>query len=161
MTVRYLEGDERKKAQHWLDDAVQEALKSRCEKSKRGVIIVKNNFVLGRGCNNPPADMPCVPDVCKPVCGRYCVHAEQNAIIDALNKGFYLKDSQMYHVRMKEGVVVDSREPCCIDCSKLVLQLGIAEFVMKTEVGMCAYGAQEFHDASLAYVLRNLVDRNS
>lgn len=152
--MQVLDGKERDVAQHWLGVAVNEALKSRCEQSQRGVIIVQNNVLIGRGCNNPPLEMACVPETCYKICAQYCVHAEQNAILNAADS-HQLSGATMYHVRVKNHVVMPSKEPCCVECSKLVLQSGIAEFVMKTEQGVCRYAAQEFHELSLTYLVKH------
>ena len=147
--MRYLEGSEASEAQYFIDEAVKEALKSRCDKSNRGVVLVKDSAIIGRGSNNPPLAIQCIPDYCRQICSQYCVHAEQNALFDALKKGYDVAGSRMYHIKVKDGEVKDSKKPCCVECSKMVLASGIGEFVLKLEQGLCVYGAQEFHDLSL------------
>ena len=150
--MRYLQGEEIAKAEKYMAEAVQEALKSRCNKSKRGVVIVKDGQIIGRGQNNPPLDIECKPSYCGPICGKYCVHGEQKAILDALGNGRGLEGSRMYHIKVKEGRAVNSGQPSCVDCSKLILEARIAEFVLKHDKGYGLYGAREFHELSLKHL---------
>lgn len=147
--MRFLQGEEVAEADRCIDLAVQEALKSRCSKSKRGVVISKEGDIIGRGANNPPLDMQCKPDYCYQICNQYTVHGEQNAILDALRNGHELSGSRMYHIKVKEGEVRTSGQPSCVQCSKLVMQSGIAEFVLKHDEGYGLYDAREFHELSL------------
>ena len=147
--MRYLEGKEIIEANKYIEEAIKEAEKSLCNKSKRGIIIVKNDIIIGRGFNNPPLDLLCEPEYCYPICNQYCIHAEENAIFDALMNNYDLNGSRMYHIKIKEGEVRTSGMPSCVNCSKKILHLGIAEFVLKHDVGYRVYSAREFHELSL------------
>lgn len=59
-----------------------------------------------------------------------CVHAEWNAIIDALqNHPKEIKGSTLYFMRVNdEGEFTEAGEPYCTVCSRLALQSGIETF---------------------------------
>src|SRR3989344_5912176 len=104
--MRYLKGLEEEMAQHWIKLAAEEAKNSRCSKSNRGVVIVKDDItLLGKGTNNPPGKVECLTERCYEICNEYAVHAEQNAIIEALRNGKNIEGSRMYHVKVKNDVI--------------------------------------------------------
>lgn len=142
--------------QMYIDAAINEAWKSSCWKSKRGVVIVKNGAIIARGHNDPPKGMLCTytdePPKCFDICSKYSVHAEQNAILDGLLKGKNLKDSKMYHMKIKHGKiesVLPVKSKGCVDCSKLILQLEIAGIFLQHDDGYAFYDAKELHELSL------------
>lgn len=144
-----LKGKALEDAIRYTQIAVCEAANAACAKDTRGVIIVKDDLVIGRGANHPPKPFVCSPDYCKDICRTYAVHAELNAILDAYKNGHDLRGAQMYHANVKDGVLVDSRKPRCADCSKHVLTVGIERFILKHAEGYTSYGAEEFHRLSL------------
>jgi len=92
--VRYLFGNEEKKALEYISKATIVAQNATCERSKCGSVIVKLDEIIGSGFNSPPHDLEeqrrcsCSKDsyhkkVTDKTC---CVHSEQRAIIDALKK---------------------------------------------------------------------------
>jgi len=109
--------------------AFRESQNANCTKGKVGAIIVLDDKVLGKGNNS-------VPKKCKPCTTKTClrkkynlksgekqelcrvVHAEQNAIINALKNGFDLNDSTIYV----------TKSPCMI-CAKLIINVGIKKVV--------------------------------
>lgn len=148
--MRYLKGQEILEADIYFKECEQEASKSRCQKSQRGVIIVRNGDILGRACNNPPLELLCKPEECHGICNQYCIHAEDRAIHEANAQGLDLRGSRLYHLKIKEGTVRPSMDPSCPNCSKWILESGIAEVVLKREIGYSLYDAEEFHERSLA-----------
>ena len=81
-----------------------------------------------------------------------CVHAEQRAIINALNNGESVKGSTLYFVRVNEkGEMIFSEKPYCTICSKMALDVGIKKFALWHEDGICVYGIEEYNDLSFAY----------
>lgn len=152
--MRVLSGKEAEEAQHYIDEAVKEAVKSPCKHSKRGVVIVKTGVVIGRGYNNPPGEMQCNPEFCEPICAQYCVHAEENALLSALRMGYDPQGARMYHIKAVDGRAQDALGPSCVECSKLVLQTGVREFVLKQEQGLVCYEAAEFHRLSLECLMK-------
>jgi len=147
--MRYLEGSELEEAVKWMEVAVRTAENSPCRTDKRGVIIVKDGKLIGKGFNAPPIPFKCEPNYCGDSCRVPAVHGEMNAIFDAANNSYDVKGARMYHAKVEKGILQDSRKPRCADCSKHVLQAGIAEFVLKHEEGFTVYDAEEFHRISL------------
>lgn len=128
--------------------AVAEANRSPCQRSKRGVVIVKDGKVIGRGHNSPPPGFAC-DGSCRERCRDYAVHAEKSAMFDALRKGFSLNGARGFHMKSVEGKGVVSGTPSCVHCSKDMLFFGLSEFVLLDENGFALYGMEEFHDLTL------------
>ena len=82
-----------------------------------------------------------------------CIHAEQRAIMDALiNNSDKLFGSRLYFIRLDEDDVPSKAgNPYCTICSKMVVDVGIQEFVLWHEKGICVYDSQEYNDLSYAY----------
>ncbi|MEK6923416.1 MAG: deaminase [Nanoarchaeota archaeon] len=153
--MRYLEGEEKEAAIIYSRAAFLEVINSTCEKSKRGVVIVKDNKIIGKGTNNPPGNFECNLKDCYDICRNYTVHAEQNAILDALENNHNLEDSNLYHVKFKDGIPQYSGAPSCVECSKLILQAGIEEIVLEhKDKEFALYSAEEFHLLSLESLKR-------
>ena len=150
--MRYLTGVDAEATRRYMSEAEIEARRSPCAKSKRGVIIVNNGDIVGRGFNGPPRGIECEPDVCMSVCSHYAVHAEQNAILDALTNGRPLQGATMYHIKVKEGAAKPSERPDCGQCSKISIQAGVAELVLWHPDGYAAYTTREFFDASMRLI---------
>ncbi len=151
--MRYLQGKEIEETELYIKTAILEAEKSVCSKSKRGVVIVKKlsdeNVVVGKGYNTPALGRICYPKHCYNICNQYCIHAEQNAIFNALSNVHNLKNSRLYHIKVKDGEVKNSGQPSCIECSKLILKVGIEGIVLKHDEGYGLYSSEEFYDLSL------------
>lgn len=68
--------------------ALKEAKKSLCARNKRGVVIVsQRGLEIGIGTNAPPLGLICELRYYEPTCKDYAVHAEMNAIVDAVRRG--------------------------------------------------------------------------
>lgn len=139
------------------------AMQSPCAKSKRGVVLFnprqaereastvpsvpdaveraafRANFVIvSGGFNGPPAPFVCRDTmVCRSACRDVCLHAEQRAIIAALG-GDDVEYLELVHVKVVDGVVVPGGAPSCLQCSKLVVDVGIR--------GVWLFEAQRWHD---------------
>lgn len=148
-------------AKPYFNEAVKEALKSTCLRSKCGSVIVKNRNIIGKGFNSPPGNLEsqrkCLVDkknyeekVADKTC---CVHAEQRAIMDALEKNpDKIKDSVLYFIRLGENnQMKKSGDPYCTHCSKLALDSGIKEFVLWHEKGITSYDTEEYNLMSFDY----------
>ena len=113
--------------EYYMNIAVQTSLRSTCIRRKVGAIIVKDNRILSTGYNGAPSGLPNCCDDCKR-CYRsahnipsgqmldmcYAVHAEQNAILNAMKTGEDLRGASLYV----------NTYPCAT-CMKLTLQVGI------------------------------------
>lgn len=115
--------------EYYMNIAVQTSLRSTCIRRKVGAIIVKDDRILSTGYNGAPSGLPNCCDDCKR-CYRsahnipsgqmldmcYAVHAEQNAIMNALKTGEDLKGAALY---------VNTYP--CVTCFKLTVQAGIKD----------------------------------
>jgi deoxycytidylate deaminase len=156
--MELLEGSGLEKAIKYTYIAAKIAETSPCKREKRGVIIVKSSIIIGTGVNSPPCPFQCEPDYCGESCRVPAVHAEMNAILNVENR-HYLEGAVLYHAKIdEEGVLQNSRKPRCADCSKHILQAGIAGVVLKHEEGYVFYDSREFHLISLGnFRKRNLI----
>lgn len=137
--MRYLSGDEEKKALEHINNVAGVAKNATCERSKCGSVIVRLDEIIGSGFNSPPQDIEeqrrCSHSkdfyhkkVTDKTC---CVHAEQRAIIDALRKNSdKLSGSRLYFVR---------------------LDVGIVEFVLWHDEGVCVYDTKEYNELSFQF----------
>ncbi len=130
-------------------EAAREAhLHSGCLRSRRGAAIWEPGDVVPRaiGSNKPAVGSCDGTDACKKVCGRICVHAEQEALLRCPDA----REAEMLHVKVDEtGEIVASGGPSCDQCSKLLLHAGIAGMWLLHEDGWRRYTALEFHEATL------------
>jgi len=123
----------------YFEEARKMATMATCNQAKCGsVIVAKDGRIIGRGYNGPPlgdesqrmCDVELHPKD-KPDSDRTCcVHAEWNAILDALkNHGDLVEGSTLYFMRVNpKGEKTGAGKPWCTVCSRLALQSGIAEF---------------------------------
>lgn len=159
--MRYLSGDEERKALEYIIGAAEVAKLATCERAKCGSVIVKDNTIIGSGYNSPPSEKEnqrrctCAKDsydkkVTDKTC---CIHAEQRAIIDALKKNpEKLNGSRLYFIRLgKDDVLSKSGKPYCTICSKMSLDVGIEEFVLWHEEGIGVYDTDEYNTLSFQY----------
>ena len=55
--MRTLKNSEEKEAINFINNAIEIAKKSNCDRSKCGAIIVKENEIIGVGYNSPPKNL--------------------------------------------------------------------------------------------------------
>lgn len=115
------------------------AQKATCDRAKCGSVIVsRDGRVIGKGYNAPP-----LGDESQRMCAAplntsikqnndktCCVHAEWNAILDALKQHPDLvSGSTLYFMRVNEdGEFTEAGEPYCTVCSRLALESGVVTF---------------------------------
>lgn len=110
---------------YFMNYAVYISKKANCIKGKVGAILVKNNKIIAEGTNSVPEGIePCTEETCirkqlnlksgekQELC--FVVHAEQNALLDALKKKIEVKGSILYV----------TKQPCII-CAKMLINAGI------------------------------------
>jgi dCMP deaminase len=106
----------------YMDMAKLVATWSKDPSSKIGAVAVnEKGQILTTGYNGFPrgiADDDRLDD--RPVKYKYIVHAEQNAIYNATYNGVSLHGSTMYVAGL----------PCCSDCAKGIIQVGVRRVVM-------------------------------
>lgn len=159
--MHYLSGEEEKMALSYIKEAGEIALDATCTRSKCGTVIVKNGIIIGTGFNSPSGNLEsgrrCAcskaeldSKITDKTC---CMHAEQRAIMDALkNHPDDIHGSRLYFVRLGEdGKAKLSGQPYCTICSKMSLDVGISEFVLHHEQGVCIYGTEEYNALSYNY----------
>ena len=157
--MRYLFGNEEEEVKKYFLISAEIALESCCLRARGGIVIVKDDKIIGCGFNSPPLNR------CLEKCTRYfldgdfksdktcCVHAEDRAVRDALKKGNNLKGSRIYYIRIDEkGEKVFAGKPYCTICSKLVLDEGIKEFSLWHENGIAVYDSFEYNEISFGLI---------
>ena len=158
--MKYISGVAEEQAISYFHKVAEVALRSSCFRAKCGAIIVKDDSIIGFGFNSPPKDMLleyCIKDILPTGFSSdrtCCVHAEERAIIDAL-KNYHEKliDSRLYFIRLDEhGALSRSGKPYCTICSKLALDVGISEFCLWHDNGICVYGAKEYNELSFKFI---------
>ena len=114
---------------YYMNYALELSTTANCIKGKVGAILVKNNKIIAEGVNSVPNGItPCTDETCirkklnlksgenQELC--FVVHAEQNALIDALNNKVDVKDSTLYV----------TKQPCII-CAKMLINSGIKKII--------------------------------
>ena len=104
----------------YLKQAYAQAVKSQDPSTQNGVVLVKNNNIIGLGYNKFPYDVVNTPERWNDKALKYklVVHAETAAILDAARKGNSTQDAIMY------GAWV-----ACPDCARDIIEAGITELV--------------------------------
>jgi deoxycytidylate deaminase len=153
--MRYLSGEEEQEAKDYMQYTAELAKSATCERSKCGSIIVSNNQIIGKGINSPVHNQEnqrrCTYEkdsyhrkVTDKTC---CIHAEQRAIMDALVRNSdTIIGSRLYFMRLdEEDNPTRAGNPYCTICSKMSLDVGIQEFVLWHEDGICVYDTDEYN----------------
>lgn len=137
------------------------ALNATCHRAKCGAIVVSSDGqVIGEGYNAPPlndeSQRMCDVELDKSIKQNNdktcCVHAEWNAILDALvtNPG-KIAGSTLYFMRVSDdGEFTEAGDPYCTVCSRLALQSGIATFGLWNG-GPELFDAKDYNIKSYAY----------
>lgn len=140
--------------------AAKVAKQATCTHAHCGAVIVSGVEVIGRGYNAPPLN-----DESQRMCSKKfdnskrpgydttcCVHAEWNAIIDALkNNSDKVEGSTLYFMRVSEkGELTDAGLPFCTVCSRLALQSGIKYFGLWND-GPQMFDAKKYNKLSYKF----------
>lgn len=139
--------------QSYITAAVEAARQSPCAKSKRGVVIWRHwerfgiTTTLATAFNAPPRPFTCTGSTtCRGVCNKVAVHAEERAI---LRVGTNAAGAELLHIKVRDGEPVASGGPSCWQCSRMILEAGIAGVWLLHEKGWRRYLAEEFHRLTL------------
>lgn len=128
-----------------LEWAVEIGARSACAKSKRGVVIFRE-VMLARASNGPPTGFRCDgSEACRGACNKVAVHAEERALVVAARGQCSVVGAEMLHVKVVDGAAVPSGEPSCWQCSRTVLEAGIAAVWLLRPSGLVRYPAHAFH----------------
>lgn len=114
---------------YYMNYALNISTNANCIKGKVGAVFVKDNQIISEGVNSVPNGItPCTEETClrkklnlksgenQELC--FVVHAEQNALINALNNKIDVKDSILYV----------TKQPCII-CAKMLINSGIKKII--------------------------------
>ena len=131
----------KKDHEYYFEKAAEQARQAECFRAKCGSVIAsKNGKIIGAGYNAPAGNDEgqryCNGELDLTVRPKYdktcCVHAEWNAINDALKKsGSQIDGGTLYFMRVDDdGGWTDAGEPYCTVCSRLAEQSGLDNFAL-------------------------------
>lgn len=159
--MRILEGEEAKRGEGFMKEAAVIAQQATCLRRRCGAVIISRGEVIGAGFNSPArGESP--GERCQYDKTRYhskvtdktcCMHAEVRAILSALQQHpEKVEGAMLFFVSIgPDNQVLFSGKPYCTICSKLALDVGLAEFVLWHASGMAAYDTAEYHELSYNY----------
>lgn len=105
--------------------------RSTCHRLKVGAVLVKNNTIISTGYNGAPHGHDhCIDKGCI-IIDNHCVrtiHAELNAIINAVKNGINISDSIIYVTHSP-----------CMECFKHIMQAGISKIIYLEEYKLKDY----------------------
>src|SRR3989344_7023848 len=107
--------------EYFMSIADRVGSRATCDKSGSGCVIVLDNRIIATGYTGSLSGLPHCSDVGLDIKGGYClrtIHAEQNAITQALKFGIPLDEATMY-----------SKAKPCEDCAKMAKSLGVETIV--------------------------------
>ena len=147
--------------EYYFKQAQEIALTATCNRAHCGAVIVANDGrIIGRGNNAPPlgdesqrmCDVTLDKSIKQNNDKTCCVHAEWNAILDALkNHADMVEGSTLYFMRVGEqGEMTGSGKPYCTVCSRLALQSGIAQFGLWHD-GPVMFDTAKYNQQSYAF----------
>lgn len=153
----------------YFREAAIVAKNATCLRARCGSIIVSvDNEIIGRGFNAPPlndeSQRRCNFDFKTTRKPKYdttcCVHAEWNAIINALkNHPDEIIGSILYFMRITDdGSFTGSGVPFCTVCSRLALQSGVAKFGLWNN-GPQIFDTKEYNNLSYEFYAPNLLQK--
>ncbi len=145
----------------FFEEARQIAELASCLRARCGAVVVsEDGQIIGRGYNAPPLEdesqRMCEVELDQSIKQNNdktcCVHAEWNAILDALkNQGDKVKGATLYFMRVDDkGEFADAGDPYCTVCSRLALESGIARFGLWQSKPVL-FGTADYNQQSYAY----------
>jgi len=119
--------------EYFMNIAQVVATRSNCSRRHVGAIVVHDKRIISTGYNGTPKGYPNCSDGGCDRCNSnshsgegledcLCIHAEENAIIQAAYHGTSCKDSILYCTLSP-----------CIHCSKTIINAGITQVIYKEE----------------------------
>lgn len=146
----------------YFEKAAEQARLATCHRAKCGALVVsKDGEILCEGFNAPALndeslrrcdrvyDLTIKPKYDK----TCCIHAEWNAIINALkNHGNKIDGGTLYFMRVdKDGNFTDAGKPFCTVCSRLAVQSGLGYFALWVEDKPKIYDVKLYDTDSYEY----------
>lgn len=129
-----------------MDLLVKLAGASGCMKSKRAVVLIAVDGGHHFGVNRPAVGECDGSETCRRDCPRICIHAEQEAVINA---GQHARAASVFHLKVVNGAPAASGDPSCVECSKLMLEAGVDHVWLYQADGWRRWSAADFHLATL------------
>ena len=119
--MHYLKEKEYEEAFTYLQQAARLAQQATCLRKKSASIIVQGKEIIGQGVNKPPLGVTLTTCLKDSIPKNFksdrtcCVHAEQHAIVDALQKNpDKLPGARLYFSRINDqGTMVTVGKPYC------------------------------------------------
>lgn len=147
--------------EQFFEEARKQAVMATCSRARCGsVIVTANGRIIGRGYNAPPlgdeSQRMCEAELDKTIKQNNdktcCVHAEWNAIIDALkHHAAETEGSTLYFMRVNDaGEFTEAGDPYCTVCSRLALESGVAMFGLWND-GPEMLSTKDYNVKSYAY----------
>lgn len=148
--------------QDFFSKAAEIASEATCRRARCGSVIVdEDGNIIGTGFNAPPlgeerqrqCDEKWNTDIKKKSDKTCCVHAEWNAILDALkNNPEKVPGSTLYFMRVdSDGEFTEAGKPYCTVCSRLALQAGITWFGLWNDDAPELWDTRTYNLASYEY----------
>jgi hypothetical protein len=151
---------------HYFEQAAVQARQAKCHRAHCGAVVVtEDGKIIGAGYNAPPNDDEnqryCDTTFNFEIKPKYdktcCVHAEWNAIINALkNFGDKINGGTLYFMRVDEkGAWTDAGAPFCTVCSRLAAQSGLKYFALWVNDKPKIYEVSDYNRESYKFYLSN------
>ena len=148
--------------EYYFEKAAEQARVASCLRSKCGAVVVDaSGEIIGIGYNAPPLGdetlRRCNESLDLSVKPKYdktcCVHAEWNAILDALKKyGERIDGGTLYFMRVDDdGKWTDAGKPFCTTCSRLAAQSGLKSFALWVDNKPKLYDVADYNIESYKY----------
>lgn len=145
----------------FMEMAWNEAKRARCQKSHFGAVIVKDNVVLARGHNEPVGESCKIclrkeKNVGAGICSELCfaIHAEQNALLQALRERRDIHGAVMYIGHIKNGKIKKFLgKPFCTICTRLIAVSGLSGVILYAEDGYMFLSVDEFNEKAIRTIL--------
>jgi len=142
--------NELEKVRNYMGLAAMISEYSKCTKTKRGVVIAKDNKILGIGCIQSTLEELCHPCIrLNKHDAEYqncpALHAEEMAINSALQQGYKenLEGATLYHLKVKNGKWRESSPgKGCKICSRYIAYYKI-NVVLSQSNGFVMYDSNE------------------
>jgi len=130
--------------ERYFAEAGKVASRATCNRAHCGAVVVAaDGEIIGRGYNAPPqgdesqrmCDIELNTSIKQNNDKTCCVHAEWNAIIDALkHHSKKIEGATLYFMRVDEkNEFTEAGDPYCTVCSRLALESGISTFGLWNE----------------------------
>lgn len=132
-----------------VDWAIDLAYDSPCQKSKRGAVLFKGDVPVDGAFNGPPTGYECLGNQdCQDTCGKRCMHAEERLLVRS-DYRWDFSEHDMLHVKIVDDQLVPSGDPSCWQCSRTMVDVGLAGMWLYHKDGWKRYEVRDFHDCTM------------